>query len=82
MGEYSLCGALDPRVDFAAQHAKIDGLGEKRISAALQCFALGVRIAIGSDHNDRNIGSSCLGFGQQFKPCHSRHVDVGQDQDE
>src|SRR5215831_14367940 len=77
VGEYSLCGAFDPRADFAAKHPKIDRFCKKRFRAALQCLALGVRIAIGSDHNDRNIRSSCLGFGQQLKPCHSRHVDVG-----
>src|SRR5262249_917844 len=75
-------GTLEPCVDLGAEEAKIDGLGEKRIRAALQHLALGVRIAIGSDHNDRNIRSSRLGFGQQLKPCHSRHVDVGQDQNE
>jgi hypothetical protein len=36
----------------------------------------------GSDHNDRHIGSSRLGFGQEFKPSHSRHIDIRQDQDE
>src|SRR5262249_26324108 len=51
-----------PRVDFAAQHPKIDRLGEKRISAALQCFALGVRIAIGGDHNNGHIRACCLGL--------------------
>src|SRR5262245_12670475 len=60
-------GVLDPRVDLAAQHPEIDGLGEKRFSAALQCLALGLRIAIGGDHNDRYIGSS-LALGKSSSP--------------
>jgi hypothetical protein len=62
-GHFALGGLLDPRVDFAAERPEIDGLGKKRFSTALQCFALGLRIAIGRDHNDRHIGSSRLGFG-------------------
>jgi hypothetical protein len=45
------------------------------------CLALGLRIAIGSDHDHRDVGSSRLGLRQQFKTSHPRHVDVGQDQD-
>ena len=30
------CGAFDPRFDFIAEHHKVDGFGQKRLSAALQ----------------------------------------------
>jgi hypothetical protein len=50
-----LRGALDPRVDFAAQRSKIDGFSEKRLSTTLQSLALGVRIAIGGDHDHWDV---------------------------
>jgi hypothetical protein len=42
-------GLFDSRVDLVAKRPEIDRLGEKRLSTTLQSFALGVRIAIGSD---------------------------------
>jgi hypothetical protein len=45
----TLRGPLDPHVDLAAQHPKIDWLSEKRLGPALQRIALGLRIAIGRD---------------------------------
>ena len=51
-------------------------------SAILQGFALGLGVAIGGDHNYRNIGPYCFGFWQHLKTAHPRHVDVGQDQDD
>jgi len=41
------CGLLDPRVDLATKHHKIDRLGKKRLGAALQRLALGLGVAIG-----------------------------------
>ena len=32
-------GAFDPRINFVAQHLKIDWFGEKRLGAALHWFA-------------------------------------------
>src|SRR6478609_7533330 len=52
--------AFDPRINFAAQHLKIDWFGEKRLGPGLQCLALGLRIAVRGDHNNRDVGSSCL----------------------
>ena len=72
--------AFNPRIDFTAQNPEIDRLGEKRFSAILQCLALGLGIAIGGDHDHRNVGSYGLGLGQHFKAGHPRHIDVGQDQ--
>ena len=74
--------ALDPRVDLTSKRAEVDRLGEKRLCAALQCLALGLGIAIGGDHDHRDIRSGRLGLGQKVEPAHARHVDVGQDQDE
>src|SRR5208282_4675185 len=39
-------------------------------------------IAIGGNHNDRNIRPQGLCFGQEFKATHPRHIDVGEDQNE
>ena len=61
---------------------EVDRLGEQRLGAIFQRLALGLGIAIGGDHDDRDIRSGSLGLGQEFKPAHPRHVDVGQDQDE
>ena len=43
-----LGGTLNSQVDLAAKRPEIDRLGEKRFSAVLQSFALGVRVAIGA----------------------------------
>jgi hypothetical protein len=51
-------GALDPRVDFAAQRSKIDGFSEKRLSTALQSFA--VIPCSGIDSVISGISSICL----------------------
>ena len=42
-------GALDPHVDLAAQRAKVNRLGEGRLSTGLQGLAVGFRIAIRRD---------------------------------
>ena len=60
-------GLFDSRVDLVAKQQEIDGFGKKRLGAALQCLALGVRIAIGGNHDHRHIGSRRLGLGQEFK---------------
>jgi hypothetical protein len=56
-------GAFDPRVDFTAQRPEVDWLGQQRLGAVLQRLALGVGVAIGRDHDDRNIRPQRLGFG-------------------
>jgi hypothetical protein len=76
-----LCSASDAHVDFAAKRPKIDRLSQKRLGTALQCLALGFRIAIRRDHDNWNIRSHGLRFGQELQTGHPRHVDVGQDQD-
>src|SRR5450756_1979636 len=77
-----LCSASDAHVDFAAERPKIDRLGQKRLGAVLQRLTLRFRIAIGSDHDDWNIGPHGLRLGQELKAAHPRHVDVGQDQND
>jgi hypothetical protein len=51
-------------------------------SAPAARLTLGLRIAIGRDHDDRNVRPHGLRLGQEFKTAHPRHVDVGQDQDD
>ena len=69
-------GPLDPRVDFATQRLEVDWLGQERFGAALQRLALGLRIAVGGDHDDGDLGPQRLGLGQKLQTGHSRHVDV------
>jgi len=55
-----------------------DRLGQKRLSSMLKHPMFSVRIAIGSEHDDRNIRPNRLCLGKQFKSAHD--VDVGQNQ--
>jgi hypothetical protein len=50
-----LRGVVDPHVDFAAKSPGVDWLGQQRLGAILQRLALGLRITISGDHDDRNI---------------------------
>ena len=54
---------FNPRVDFATQRPEIDRLGQKRLGAVLQRLALGLRVAIGGDHDDGNIRTHGLRLG-------------------
>jgi hypothetical protein len=56
--------ALNPRIDFVAERTKIDRLGKKGLSAILQRLALGLRIAIGRDHDNWNVRPHGLGLRQ------------------
>src|SRR6478736_5423531 len=67
-----LRGPFDARSDLATERAEVDGFGEKRFRAPFQCLALCVGIAISGDHNDRYIGPSGLGLGQEFETRHAR----------
>src|SRR5258705_1839147 len=69
-------------VDLAAKRNKIDGLGQECLGSAFKGFSPGIRVAVGSDHDDGDVGSCCLGLRQKLKTGHSRHVDVGKDQDQ
>src|ERR1700687_2235908 len=72
----------DTAGDLNAQRDKVDGLCQYPLRAAFQGFSLGNVIAVGGNHDDGNIRSCCLSLWQKFKAAHSRHVDVGQDQDQ
>jgi hypothetical protein len=52
-----LCGAFNPHIDLVAERYKVDRLGQKRLGAILQCLALRLHVAIGGDHDDRDIRS-------------------------
>src|SRR5258708_10208843 len=69
-------------VDFPAQYCKVDGLRQERLGSAFQRFSPGFRVAVGGDHDDGNVRSCCFGLRQKLKTGHSRHVDVGKDQDQ
>src|SRR5512144_2617152 len=56
-----LSGVFDAQINLAAKRPEIDRLGEKCVSTVLQGLALGVRIAIGGNHDHRDIRSK--GFG-------------------
>ncbi len=47
--------------------AEVDRLGQQRLGAALQRLAFGLRVAIGGDHDDRNVRSRSFGFRQQAR---------------
>src|SRR6266404_6272268 len=72
----------DTAVDLAAKSNKIDGLGQERLGSAFQRLSPGIRVAVGGDHDDGDIRSCCPGLRQKLKTGHSRHVDVGKDQDQ
>src|SRR6478672_12897322 len=69
-------------VDLAAKRNKIDRLCQERLGSAFQGFSPGIRVAVGGDHDNGDVGSCCLGLRQKLKTGHSRHVDVGKDQDQ
>ena len=70
----TLCGSFDPSIDFAAKHPEINWLGEKRFGTGLQGVAFCFCIAVGSNHDDRDVRSNRFSLGQQFKAGHSRPV--------
>jgi len=58
-----LSGALDAQINLAPKRPEIDRFGEQRLGAILQSLPLGIRIAIGGDHDDGHIRSKSLGLG-------------------
>jgi hypothetical protein len=72
----------DTVFDFAAERGKIHRLGQERLGAAFQGFSLGIRIAVGGDHNDGNVWTRRLRLRQKLKAAQSGYVDVGQDQNQ
>ena len=51
------CGAFNSHVDFAAERPEVDWFGQQRLGTVLQSLAFGLRVAIGGDHDDRDVGS-------------------------
>src|SRR5829696_8024968 len=76
------CRTSKPHLDVVAQAAKIDWLGQQCFSAAVQGFLPGFCVAVGGYHDDRHVWSRSPRLGQKFKAAHSRHVDVGKNQDQ
>ncbi len=58
----------DTVVDLAAKRNKIDGLCQERLGSAFQGFSLGIRVAVGGDHNDGTSGRAALAFGKSSRP--------------
>ena len=52
-----LCGAFNPHIDFAAERPKVDWFGQQRLSTVLQSLPLGLRVAIGGNHDDGDVRS-------------------------
>src|SRR5258706_10473625 len=69
-------------VDLAAKCHKVDGLCQERLGSAFQGFSPGIRVAVGGDHNNGDVGSCCLGLRQKLKTGHSRPVVCGKEQDQ
>src|SRR5208282_3879691 len=74
-----LCGAFNAHIDFATERPEVDWFGQQRLSTVLQSLAFRLGVAVGGNHDDRDIRPQCLGLGQEFKTAHPRHVDVGED---
>jgi hypothetical protein len=77
-----LCSAFNAHIDFAAERPEVDWLGKQCLSTVFQRLAFRLRIALGGDQDDRDFRPKGLRLGQEFKPVHPRHIDVGQDQNE
>jgi hypothetical protein len=72
----------EPDVEVLFRQQFRRDLRADRLGTALQRLALRLRIAVGSDHDDRHLGSRRPRLGQQLKAAHPRHIDIRQDQDE
>ena len=64
--------AFDPSVDFQPKRIEVDGLCQQRFGTIFQCLPLGLRIAVGRDHDDRNVRSHGPCLGKKLEPAHSR----------
>ena len=73
---------LNAAINLVAQHPEVDRLSQKCLGTILECLSLGLCIAVGCNHYDRNVWPHGLGLGKKFKAAHPWHVDVGQDQNE
>src|SRR5579864_8701818 len=82
IGWWGSCRLPEPCIDLLTQERKIERLGQKRLGAALDRLASRLRIAIGRDHDDGNVGPQRPDLRQHLKPAHARHVDVGQDENQ
>ena len=76
------CGLLNPCVDLLAHLLKIDRLGQQSRRAPLDRLPARFGVAIGRDHDDRNIGPRRAHHRQQIEPAHAGHIDIGEDQDQ
>lgn len=62
-------GPCDTAVDLAAKRDKINGLCQEYLGSAFQDLPLGIRIAIGANHDDGDVRSAIV------RPVHSRHIE-------
>jgi hypothetical protein len=56
--------AFNPQVNLTAECHKVDRLGQQRFSAVLLRLTFGLRIAVGRDHDDRDVRACSLRLGQ------------------
>src|SRR5882672_6521397 len=65
-----------------AQQRKIDRFGQKTYCAALDRLTTRLRVAIGGDHDNGNVGPLRAHLRQHFEPAHAGHVDIRQNQNQ
>src|SRR5579863_3877107 len=82
IGWWGSCRLPEPCIDLLTPARELERLGQKRLGATLDRLAARFRIAIGRDHDDRNVGPQRPDLWQHLKPAHARHVDVGQDENQ
>ena len=74
--------ALSTRVSISSRSMpKSIGLVRSASAPRSSAWRFVSGIAIGGDHDDRNVRSQGLRLGKEFQAAHPRHIDVGQDQD-
>ena len=52
-----LCGAFNAYIDFAAEGPEVDWFSQQRLSTLLQSLPLRLRVAIGGNHDNRDVRS-------------------------
>ena len=70
------------RGDVLLQLREIHRLGHELAGATLQRRLHPFGVAIGGDHEYRQVGPPLLHLRQQVEPAHAGHVDVGDQQDD
>ena len=54
-----LCGAFNAYIDFAPERPEVDWFCQQRLSTVCKRPSLSLRVAIGRNHDDRDLRSQC-----------------------